>query len=501
MTSSLEQLEEIARSLSVYGDILALLHWDTGTMLPAGSIESRGEQIAQLEGYMHSLVVSERFSELLSEAEQAPPEDEWRRANLRELRRLYTNASCLPQELVEAKARAVGACEMRWRQARKDNDFAGLLPALEEVMGLVRETANARAAASGLDPFDALMDEFEPGARAEWIDPIFDDLRTFIPEVLPSILERQRRSTPRLPIKGHFPVESQKALGRRVMKALGFDFNRGRLDVSVHPFCGGTPDDIRITTRYSTAEILSSLMGIIHETGHGQYEAGLPKEWRYQPVGRARGMALHESQSLLLEMQASRSRDFITWLRPLIIESFGELEGAFAIDNIVRHVQWVERGLIRVDADEVTYPLHVILRYDLERSLLSGDLQLKDLPSAWADGMSSMLGLTPPTDASGCMQDVHWPSGAFGYFPSYTLGALSAAQIFQAANKAEPSIPEQLQAGSVEALMGWLRTNIHGKASVASTQEILEAATGSGLSTAAYKAHVQRRYVEGADLG
>jgi carboxypeptidase Taq len=255
------------------------------------------------------------------------------------------------------------------------------------------------------------------------------------------------------------------------------------------------PEDIRITTRYSEDGFMPGLMGVLHETGHALYEQGLPAAWRHQPVGNARGMALHESQSLMIEMQACRSAEFITFAAPRMGEAFNGSGPAWEVENIHRHYIRVERGFIRVDADEVTYPAHVIARFRLERAMLAGDLAVKDLPGAWAEQMQALLGLTPANDAEGCLQDIHWYDGAWGYFPTYTLGALAAAQLFAAAAKARPSIPDGLAAGDFTPLMGWLRENVHQKASLMTTDGLMAEATGAPLNAEPFKAHLRARYL------
>ncbi|HYM33647.1 MAG TPA: hypothetical protein VEU47_20270, partial [Candidatus Cybelea sp.] len=298
-----------------------------------------------------------------------------------------------------------------------------------------------------------------------------------------------------LPLPGPFPVETQRALGLKFMTALGFDFEHGRLDVSLHPFTGGVADDVRITTRYADSDFARALMGVLHETGHALYELGLPNDWRHQPVGYARGMVLHESQSLLIEMQVCRSAEFLNYATPHIREAFGGDGAAWSQENLAAHSGRVERGLIRVDADEVTYPLHVVLRYRLERAMLAGDLQIADLPGAWTEGMRELLGVTPPDDRDGCMQDIHWPSGTFGYFPTYTLGAIAAAQLFDAARKADPAIVPGITRGDFRPLLAWLRVNVHGLGSLYGTDDVLRRATGAPLGVAAFKAHLERRYL------
>ena len=280
------------------------------------------------------------------------------------------------------------------------------------------------------------------------------------------------------------------------MRQLGFDFDGGRLDVSLHPFCSGVPEDVRVTTRYDTADFTQSAMAVLHETGHALYNKGLPAGWRRQPVGAARGMAVHESQSLIIEMQACRSGEFIGFLAPLVREALGGSGPAWSADNLRRHYRRVARSFIRVDADEVTYPAHVILRYRLERALVAGELSLDDLPDAWAEGLDSLLGIRPADDAVGCLQDIHWYSGSWGYFPTYALGALAAAQLFAAALAERPDIPDAIAKGDFTPLLGWLRDAVHRKASMpATTDDLLREATGAPLGTAAFKAHLESRYL------
>jgi carboxypeptidase Taq len=279
------------------------------------------------------------------------------------------------------------------------------------------------------------------------------------------------------------------------MRAVGFDFAHGRLDTSHHPFCGGVPEDVRITTRWDERDFTRGLMGVLHETGHAMYERGLPAARRLQPAGAARGMTLHESQSLLVEMQASRSREFVSFLAPRAAAAVGGSGTAWEIDNMHRIYTRVSRGLIRVDADEATYPCHVILRFRLEQALVSGDLLVADLPGAWNEGLHKLLGITPPDDARGCLQDIHWYDGAVGYFPSYTLGAMAAAQLMQAARRAIPGIDTALAQGDLAPLVQWLRKHVHGQGSLLGFNDLLREATGKPLDPADFQAHLTARYL------
>jgi carboxypeptidase Taq len=494
--SSYAALEQRFAKLARLQDIAAMLQWDSAAMMPSGGAEARAEQLALLKVMAHELLTDAEVGDWLAGAEaETATLDAWQSANLAEMRRSYLRATATPADLVSAISLACSRCETVWRKARAASDFAMVLPFAEEQLRLIREQAQALAAALDLSPYDALLDGYEPDGRSAEIDVIFDDLAGFLPGFIEQAIAHQaKRPTPQKPT-GPFPTEAQRQFGVKLMGTIGFDFDRGRLDTSLHPFCGGIPDDVRITTRYNENDFMPALMGVIHETGHALYEQGLPLAWRHQPVGQARGMSVHESQSLLAEMQAARSREFLSYAAPLMREAFGGSGPAWELDNIQRVYTRVERGTIRVDADEATYPAHVILRYRLERALIAGDMALKDLPVAWNDGMKQLLGIVPRNDAEGCLQDIHWYDGAWGYFPTYTLGAMTAAQLFAAAEQAHPTLRADLAKGDFSALVHWLRENIHGKASSRSTRELLTEATGRPLDAGVFKAHLTQRYL------
>ncbi len=494
MTGAYETLEDRFRRVALLDEAAGFLHWDSSVVMPEASAESRAEQVANLQVVAHETMSAPDMADLLDAADGDDTLDGWRRANLHEMRRNWIHTTALDADLVAARARANSACEMVWRQARPKADFAMVLPFVEEVLRLTVEAGQAKAEKLGTGVYDALLDQFEPDGRAAEIDPVFADLADFLPDFIDAAIERQAR-TPPLPLDGPFPVARQRALGLRIMQTIGFDFTKGRLDESLHPFSGGSPDDLRITTRFAEEEYLSALMGVIHETGHALYESNLPADWRRQPVGHARGMVIHESQSLLMEMQACRSREFLAFAAPLVREEFGKSGPAWEAENLFRQSTAVERGFIRVDADEATYPAHVILRYRLERAIIGGDLRLADLPGAWDDGMEELLGVRPPDDRLGCLQDIHWYDGAWGYFPTYTLGAMAAAQLFDAATRANPAIVPCIGRGDFRPLLTWLAENVHGLGSKLSTRDLIARATGKPLDTAVFKAHLNRRYL------
>ncbi len=496
-SSAYETLHRRFRRMGLLGEAEAVLHWDTATTMPDGAASGRAAQLAELRAIGHTMITAPDVRDLIAEAnDNTDGLDAWQAANLREMDHRVRRAMALDENFVTTFSRACSTCEQAWRQARADSDFAQVQAPLDALVSLVQEQAQRIGEALGLDPYDALLDAYEPGGRAADIDPVFDDLLAFLPPFLDDVLAARESAPAAILPTGPFPQDTQRALGLKFMELLGFDFSRGRLDISHHPFCGGVPDDVRITTRYDEADFTSALMGVLHETGHALYEQGLPADWRLQPVGTALGMSIHESQSLLMEMQVCRSVPFLEYAVPIMREFFGGTGAAWDLDNMIRLYHKVERSFIRVDADEVTYPLHVILRYRLEKALLSGDLAVADLPGAWNDGFKDLFGLDVPDDSVGCLQDIHWYDGAIGYFPTYTLGAMSAAQLYRAACDQVPDIPARIREGDFTPLLTWLRTHVHENGRVASAPDLLTAATGQPLSADAFKAHLTERYLD-----
>jgi carboxypeptidase Taq len=490
------QLEARFRRIGAVEQAISALHWDTSAMMPEGGASARAEQLATLRLIAHQHLTAPDVEGLLGEAEAAGNAlDQWQRANLREMRRRWLHVAAVPGALIEAESRACSESEAAWRRARVEDDFAAALPGLEQVLRVEREIAAIKADRLGIDPYEALLDQYEPGGSVAVIDRLFNELADFLPDLRDMALTRRAILPAPLSAVGPFPVERQRRLATKLMERIGFDFAHGRLDTSAHPFCGGTPEDVRITTRYDESDYARALTGVLHETGHALYQRGLPVEWRLQPVGRARGMAVHESQSLLLEMQVCRSREFLNFAAPLLRDAFDDDGPGWEVDALYRRQTQVHRGLIRVDADEVTYPAHVILRYRLERAMLAGDLRSAELPGAWADGMRALLGVAPQNDREGCLQDIHWYDGNWGYFPTYTLGALIAAQLFEAARHDVPGLMQAIAAGEFAPLLSWLRERVHSKGSLLSTAELVEAATGRPLGTASFEQHLRNRYL------
>lgn len=490
------RLEELFRRHALIGEALRVLSWDRSVIMPPGAAAGRAEQMAELRVIAHQLLKAPEVAGLLGEAATLDGElDCWQKANLREMKRAWLHATAVPDDLVAARSRATVASEAAWRGARADSDFNALRPYLEEVLALTRDVAAAKADALDRPAYDALMDEYEPDASGERVVAVLEDYAAFLPEFLDSVLARQARQPDPVEPAGPFPIPAQRLLCRHMAETVGIDFETARLDESPHPFSSGTPDDSRITTRYQDGAFLDSLMGVLHESGHAMYERGLPGKWRYQPVGQARGMVMHESQSLLVEMQICRSREFFNWAAPIVARHFAAEGPAWSAESLHRYATRVEPSLIRVEADEVTYPAHIVLRTRLERAMIAGDLAVADLPGAWMDGMVELLDIRPPNDRLGCLQDIHWPDGAFGYFPTYSLGAMAAAQLAEAAKAAAPKIMPAILRGNFGPLMAWLRRNVHNKASLLSTDDLITEATGKPLGTDAFKDHLRRRYL------
>ncbi len=493
---SYKTLEKVCRKLNDINQAKAALHWDMSVTMPAGGAEARGHQLATLTSIHHAILSDDGVGELIAKAKSEENKlDDWQKANLYEIGKTYNHTASVPRKLAHELTKEGIACEMVWREARAANDFNMLKPRLEKVVKLVREIASIKAEVFGCSPYDAMLDQYDRGRKSAQIDEVFDNLQAFLPDFIKAVVEKQSSQPKITELKGLFPVEKQKRLAHKMLETIGFDFTRGRLDESHHPFCGGYPGDVRITTRYDENNFLSAIMGVQHEAGHAMYEANLPQRWLSQPVGEARGMSIHESQSLLLEMQVCRSKEFMEFATPLYRDTLGGKGKAWTPENLYAICTKVGPSLIRVDADEVTYPAHILLRYYIEKYILSGDMEVADLPDAWAQGMEKFLGIKPDSDKNGCMQDIHWMDGSFGYFPTYTLGAIYAAQLFKAARESSPAIVEGISGGDFAPLMGWLKTNVHEHGCRYSSEELVQKATGKGLDVEIYKEHLKARYL------
>lgn len=485
-----EKLERLEHALT-------FLQWDHMVMMPPGGSESRSKAIAELTKIYHDHLASEKTGELLSRADKKDLNTEQQRSLL-EMERVYHRAICLPPDLVKAQALAGSKCEHGWRSQRQENDWLGFKENFKPVVQLSREEAQARYEQYPdrfLTRYDAMVDLYCTGDSSTFIGKVFATLKKELPPLLEKVLEKQKRSNyPHL--TGPFDIPSQKELSQELMRGLGFDFDCGRIDVSAHPFSTGCRGDHRITTRFRESDFLEALLATAHETGHAAYEAGRPEKWDCLPIGSARNLCLHESQSLLFEKQIFLAKPFLNFFTGAIHTHLPSTKNLNS-EMLWQTATWVERSLIRVEADEVTYPLHVILRFEIENDLINGAIEVDDIPDLWHTKMLQYLDI--PTEKNykdGCMQDMHWTDGAFGYFPSYTIGAINSSQLIASIRKDFPDWGQRLASGEIDFITQWLSEKIWSKGSSMESQEIMKTATGKSTDPRFLLEHLQQRYLE-----
>lgn len=494
--SAYDQVCQAAREVVLVNDATHVLGWDQETYMPAKGIAHRSRILAHLNGLAHESLTSKRFLGLLEKAEdevRIADEHSVAKSNVRWWRWKVDRSTKIPKRLVEQMSAAISLGQAAWAKARQDSDFAGFAPHLQKLVDLSREIAGRIDA--GPEPYNALLDEHERSMTAQGVETLFKALRPPLVKIAKAAVERSEHEAP--PLKamlGSCPIAKQQQLNREVAESVGFDFEAGRIDTTAHPFCSGFgPGDVRLTTRYDERDFLSSLFGVLHEAGHGMYEQGLPGEEWGLPSGVAVSLGIHESQSRLWENHVGRSRQFWERWYPRAQSLFPHLK-KLTLDQFMLGVNRAEFSFIRVEADEATYDLHIMLRFAIERQLFSGKLEVKDVPDAWNAEFETSFGLTPPDDARGCLQDIHWSMGGFGYFPTYTLGNLNAAQLFKAANR-NSGIKKAAAKADYSPLLVWLQTHVHSLGSTLSPLQLMEAATGKPTETAPYLAHLKSRFL------
>lgn len=483
----IELVKEIHASRSVEG----ILEWDQETYMPAKGAETRAAQLSLIAGLSHQTLTDKKFARALEKAEQEHDADPVVATNVREMRRIYDRAVKLPTKLVQQIAAAIALAKEAWVKARKESNFAHFAPHLEKMLDLKRQVAEKIGYDS--EPYDALMDEFEPGARAADVQRVFDEVKRELVPIVQAIKTAPRQPDTSL-LERACPIAQQAAFNLKIAAAMGFDFEAGRMDTTTHPFCSGmSPLDVRLTNRYDEHYLPMSLFGIMHEAGHGLYEQGLDPAHAFTPMANSVSLGIHESQSRMWENLVGRSRAF--W-----VHYFAQLQTEFpvfagvALDDWYFAINTVRPSFIRVEADEVTYGLHIMLRFDLERQMIAGKLAVRDIPAAWNAGMQQLLGITPPDDAQGCLQDIHWSMGIFGYFPTYALGNLYAAQFFDAARRAMPDLDAQLARGELKPLREWLRENIHRHGQRYRAGELVQVVTGQPLTHGPFIQYLTRKF-------
>jgi carboxypeptidase Taq len=494
-----DSLVDRLRRKAVLESCASVLGWDEQTYMPTGGAEHRAEQLALLSGEAHAAATDSDLGELIGELESAS-EGEWddaddpRLANVREARRAYDRATCLPRRLVEELSRVATLSQQAWVSARREKDFAAFLPFLEQVVALKREEAAAIGFAEGGEPYDALLEDYEPGATSAWVDSVFAPLRAATVELLDEI----RGSGVQLPVEiveRSYPVSAQREFGTAASRRIGFSFDEGRLDVAAHPFCSGFgPGDCRLTTRYDEHHFPGAFFGTMHESGHGIYEQGLDRAAYGTAMGVSCSLGIHESQSRMWENFVGRGGAFWEFLFEDARTTFPEALGEETRERFVAAINDVRPSMIRVEADEVTYNLHIMLRFELERALIDGSLQPADVATAWKETFARDFGITPADDSEGCLQDIHWSSGSLGYFPTYALGNIYAAQFFVAAETAVGPLDKQFAEGDFGPLKEWLNREIHQRGRQFPAERLVEVVTGEPLSHEPLVEHLRSRF-------
>jgi carboxypeptidase Taq len=489
-------MNELKNHLAIFDDINqanSLLGWDQNTYMPAGAVAARGQIMATLSTLSHERLTDKRVGKWLKELEKgkmmAGSVDS---ATVRQTRRAYNKATKIPASFIETLTKQRSKAQAVWIEARQKNDFALFAPELKKVLDLSRQLADYLGYKD--HPYDALHDSYEVGSTVANIKKVFGPLRDETVELVKAIQNSKKKNSDKV-LHQSFDEGLQEKFAVEAVKAFGYDFQHGRLDRTVHPFAQSISKyDVRITTRYSSNFISMALFGTMHEAGHAMYEQGISDKYYRTPLGDAVSLGIHESQSRLWENLVGRSKPFWQWAYPRLQATFPKQLKKVARETFYSAINKVEPSFIRVEADEVTYNLHVMVRFELELALLEDSLKVKDLPEAWNAKYQEYLGIMPPDDAQGCLQDVHWSFGLIGYFPTYTLGNIMSVQLFEAAKKAHPSIEQDMTEGKFDKLFSWLRENIHTHGSRYLPQDLLRRATGSTLDSAPYIAYLNNKF-------
>lgn len=478
-----EKLLDLIQEISLLNSCMSLLDWDEKTYIPKGGVEHRGNQLALLAGLRHERITSPEIGGLLKQLEGSSftsDPDSFEAANIREIKHAYDKLVKVPKSLVEELTRVTTMAHGAWAEAREKSDFSLFLPYLEKIIKLKRE--QAEAVGYEKDPYDALLDDFEPGATIEKVAKVFADFRPELVELVKTIADSKKSPDSSI-LTRDFPVDRQERFGKEAAGTIGYDFEKGRLDLTVHPFCTGIgPGDVRITTRYEPRHFGQAFFGILHEAGHGIYEQGLDPERWGTPGGDSVSLGIHESQSRMWENLVGRSRSFWKDFFPKAQKLYPEALGNVKFEDFYFAINEVTPSFIRVEADEVTYNLHILVRFEIEQAFFSGDLLPKDVPGAWNEKFKNYLGLVPPDDAQGCLQDIHWSMGYIGYFPTYSLGNLYSAQFFDQAKKELGDLDEQFARGEFSNLKQWLNEKIHQHGQRYRAEKLVEVVTGKPLS-------------------
>ena len=472
-----EELLERLKDIDLVNQIGGLLGWDQEVLMPPKAAKLRAEQLSWVSKTGHEKLTHPRIGELLNILEREENLNEIQKGNVRLTRDSYNKATKLPTEFVAEMAKHKSKSQISWTEARAKNDFSLFRDDLVKMVEMSRKKADYLGFQEVR--YDALLDLYESGLTVSKVDPLFAELRNNVAPLVKKVVENGKMPEMSWVHGNNWDQEGQEKLSQSISESIGFDFSAGRRDASTHPFCGGpNPDDVRWTTRYDESDPFGSLYGSMHETGHGLYEQGRPRDLDFQPAGSANGLGIHESQSRLWENQVGRSKEFCEWALPLWKKYFPKQMENVSAEDLWRSVNFVEPSLIRVEADEATYNLHIMIRYEIEKKLIAGEIEVDDLPDIWDDMYEEYLGIRAPNRTLGVLQDIHWSFGAFGYFPTYTLGNLYSAQLLTAARKNLPNHDEDMRAGNFTPLLQWMRENVHVRGSIVTPAELIEEATG-----------------------
>ena len=472
-----EELLERLKDIDLVNQIGGLLGWDQEVLMPPKAAKLRAEQLSWVSKTGHEKLTHPRIGELLDILEREENLSEIQKGNIRLTRDSYNKATKLPTEFVAEMAKHKSKSQISWTEARAKNDFSLFRDDLVKMVEMSRKKADYLGFQEVR--YDALLDLYESGLTVSKVDPLFAELRNNVAPLVKKVVENGKMPEMSWVHGNKWDKEGQEKLSQSISESIGFDFSAGRRDASTHPFCGGpNPDDVRWTTRYDESDPFGSLYGSMHETGHGLYEQGRPRDLDFQPAGSANGLGIHESQSRLWENQVGRSKEFCEWALPLWKKYFPKQMENVSSEDLWRSVNFVEPSLIRVEADEATYNLHIMIRYEIEKKLIAGEIEVDDLPDVWDDMYEEYLGIRAPNRTLGVLQDIHWSFGAFGYFPTYTLGNLYSAQLLTAARKNLPNHDEDMRAGNFTPLLQWMRENVHVRGSIVTPAELIEEATG-----------------------
>jgi len=497
MDTAYNELAHLLREVELLNTSGSVLSWDEQTYMPSGGSEHRANQLALLAGLTHERRVAPRIGELLAELQSSDlgdPDGDVA-VNVREAKRNYDRSTKLPKRLVEELSRTTSLSQQAWIAARKDSEFGKFLPWLKQMIALKREEAAAHAVPSGV-AYDALLDDYEPGMTAARIAEVFAPLRDALVPLVAAIQASSQQPAAEI-VERHYPVAAQKVFVDAAARRIGFDMERGRIDESAHPFCSGFgPGDCRLTTRFHDHHFNSAFFGVLHEAGHGMYEQGLRTDQMGLGVGQPCSLGIHESQSRMWENFVGRSRSFWQFFYPSAQQAYPTALGHASLDQFYFAVNDVRPSFIRVEADEATYNLHIMLRFELEQKLLSGELEAEDVPTAWNETFQRFFALTPENDANGCLQDIHWSAGLFGYFPTYALGNMYAAQFFETASTELGDLNSLFAAGDFRPLKEWLNTKIHAHGKRYPAGRLVEVVTGKPLSHAPLMRQLTAKFSE-----